>query len=125
MKKWSNRRGLVVDDEPEILDIIKTMFELQGCLMECATNGQEAFEMTQKRHYDFVISDVRMPGGDGVELLKKLRALRAKRKPVALMISSYSDLTSQEALSLGAIGLLPKPFNRLEIESLLEEHLSR
>ena len=110
---------LIVDDEIEILQWLKDLFSYE-CDRELdvytASSGRKAIELLNHMRFDVVLTDIKMPGMDGMETCKKLR----QRYPEAnvFMVSSmaYDDMIDQ-AVKLGARGFLFKPFTK---ESLLE-----
>lgn len=107
-------RILVVDDEPDLRDIIGFSLQRMGYQVDTAESGNAAFERFQAgAGYDIVLSDVRMPDGDGVHLLKQLRA--SGIQVPFLFMTGFADLTAQEAVQLGAAGLVLKPFSLDEL----------
>lgn len=107
---FKGKVALVVDDEPDLREILKDELEIVGFDVVEAENGIEAFEITHKRNIDIIISDIRMPNGSGLDLLDKLNRDNS-RVPVLLFMSGYSDLTPDEAYHKGAAGILSKPFD--------------
>jgi CheY-like chemotaxis protein len=100
---------LVVDDEPEVLDLLAETLERYGAKTFRVGGGEEAVQFLESERVDLVLSDIRMPKGDGVYLLDKV-APRPESPPVILM-TGYSDLTEAEALKRGAKALITKPFD--------------
>ena len=66
------KRLLIVDDEPDLREMLEFEFEMSGASVETAMNGRDALEKFKHQAFDLIISDIRMPGGDGVELIKNL-----------------------------------------------------
>lgn len=110
MRRLAGRTVLVVDDEVEIREIVSETLEMYGAKVFKAENGRKAMEILRKEKIDAVVSDVRMPGGDGVFLLDESRKLPAPIPPILLM-TGYADLTEAEALQKGASRLISKPFD--------------
>jgi len=110
----NNSRILVVDDESGIRDSLKDYFELEGFDVVTAQSGNEALSLITSSHFDLVLSDIRMPDGDGRFLLKSIRKLNCSQ-PVVVLMSGYSDLSLEEAFAEGATDLVPKPFNPAEL----------
>lgn len=102
---------LVVDDEEDLRDILSEDFALQGATVFTAKNGREAFDIVIKERPHVILSDVRMPGGDGVELLKKIRDEIAENAPHIFLLTGFSDLRSEQAARFGGQGLVSKPFS--------------
>jgi CheY-like chemotaxis protein len=69
----ARRRALVIDDEPDIAELIAEMLTRQGFAAEVATSGEEALAELRRGSYDLVLSDVRMPDLDGPALLRRLQ----------------------------------------------------
>ena len=111
---------LVVDDEPDIQDIIKDLFEIFGFKVDTADSGNKAWAIMQSKDFEVVISDVRMSDGSGPELLEMIKD-RDVDKPKVFFISGYMDYTLEQVFELGVDGLFSKPFEA----SLLRESIKR
>ena len=72
----NNSSILVVDDNPEIQEIIQVLLGGEGYLVETAGNGVKALEMLSQREYDLIILDIMMPGLDGYQTCRKMREER-------------------------------------------------
>jgi len=114
MNSLVGKRLLIVEDEPDLREPLAVEFQSLGCTVFQAENGTIAFELSKREPLDVVISDIRMPGGDGVELLKNLKASNYAF-PVVMLITGFSDLSKEEAYHLGAEAILGKPFDLDEI----------
>lgn len=101
---------LIVDDEPEIRELLVAGFKSRGFRTVEAENGRAAYDLFVQQKADVVISDVRMPGGDGIELLARIRATDSQ-VPVFL-VTGFSELASEDAVRKGAEALFSKPFSR-------------
>jgi two-component system response regulator (stage 0 sporulation protein F) len=112
----SGKRLLIVDDEQDLREPIATELESLGCIVFQAKNGKEAFEIVAKEKLNAVISDIRMPGGDGVELLQRIKK-RDHQFPVVMLITGFSDLSKEEAYHMGAEVILSKPFDLDELDA--------
>lgn len=111
MVKPADIRVLVVDDDPDILEMISRLFVRFGFSTVTASSGNKAWDILQKdTNISIVISDIRMPDGDGVELLKRIRA-KSVGFPKFLVISGFSDFSPGALLGMGADGFFPKPFS--------------
>lgn len=108
-------RILVVDDEHNLRMTIAANLELEGFEVVEAENGEAALALVKAQHFDLVLSDVRMPGMNGVDLFHRVHELKPEL-PVILMTAFALEGLVQEALREGAFTLLPKPF---EIEHLV------
>ena len=123
MKSPSETKILVVDDEEDLRDAIVFDFKRKGFQVLEAANGQEAFEKVKSEKIDIIITDVKMPIADGVQLLKWVKALSSDL-PVVMFITGFSDLSMQDAFNEGADAVFSKPFDRkalfLAVESALK-----
>jgi DNA-binding response OmpR family regulator len=108
------KRLLIVEDEDDLREPLVLEFESLGCKVYQAKNGRDGFDIVVNEKLDAVISDIRMPGGDGVELLKRIKA-NDHLFPVVMLITGFSDLSKEEAYQLGAEAILSKPFDLDEI----------
>jgi CheY-like chemotaxis protein len=108
---------LVVDDEPDLREILSDEFSLSGAQVDVASNGCEALRKARSRAFDAVISDLRMPGGDGIELAKALKA--QPNSPVLILMTGFADLSGEEAYEIGAEGFLTKPFHLEAVHEVL------
>ena len=106
---------LVVDDEPEIVELVGEFLERRGYRVKTATNGEDALALVKKEPPDLMLLDIYMPGMNGVDVLRRLKA---QRSPVGVIMltASQEELLLQEALELGAFDVLSKPVNLDEIE---------
>ncbi len=111
---------LVVDDEPMICEILRDYLELDSFEVSEAYNGQQAFEMVCKEHFDIVISDVRMPNGDGSILAQKISQMTGK-KPKVILTTGYSEISEADAKKLGVVKVLQKPFQGDEIIASIKD----
>jgi CheY-like chemotaxis protein len=117
-----NRSVLVVDDEPDIVLMVRTILELEGDSVIEAGTGEQALEVLEREEPDVVLLDIRLPGVDGWAVLERLRESgRLDGLPV-LMVSAHSTpSTYQRAEEEGSSGYLTKPFTSDELLSKLEQ----
>lgn len=108
-------RILVVDDEGSLLMTLAANLELEGFEVECASHGEAALALVRRQRFDLVLTDVRMPGMNGVELFRKIRTLHPEL-PVLLMTAFAVESLIEEAITEGVFAVLPKPF---EIEHVI------
>lgn len=123
MKTPEESNILVVDDEPALREAI--IFDLKRKKYNIfeAGNGREAFEIIKKNRIDVVLTDVRMPGGDGVELLEKIKEF-SPDLPVVMFITGFSDLSNEEAYSRGVDAIFSKPFDRKKLLMAIEDAIA-
>jgi DNA-binding response OmpR family regulator len=103
-------RLLIVDDEEPVREVLGEYFSGQGYQVETAGSGAEALERVQRRRPDLVLLDVRMPGLDGVEVLKRLREVDG-RLPVVMITANEDEALARSMLSIGAFDYVAKPFD--------------
>lgn len=101
---------LVADDEQDLREMIAETLELYGAKIVQAENGQQAVELMNKEKIDLVISDIRMPGGDGILFLNEVRK-KDPQLPPFIFISGFSDFSEKEAFAKGAQAYFHKPFD--------------
>ncbi len=115
---------LIADDEPGVLLTTRAILQLEGYDVESAANGQEAVEAIRQRHYDLVLTDLKMPGVDGLDVLAEVR----KRSPltVTVMMTGYGSVASAlEAVQLGAYEYLLKPIEVEDLKQAVRRSLER
>ncbi len=109
-------RILVAEDDAEMLELLSRVLRDEGYRVLTASNGHEALARIEEGDFDLVLSDVRMPGPDGMEVLRRAMASRL-HQPVILMTAFGSISSAVEAMRAGAFHYLTKPFN---LDDLLE-----
>ncbi|RBP17767.1 response regulator receiver domain-containing protein [Roseiarcus fermentans] len=102
---------LVADDEVRLLSIFKRWFEQEGCRVLTAEDGEQALALLQNEPVDMLISDIRMPKMDGIELVKHVKQLQTYF-PKIIFISGDSDIDERESCHLGIHRKLAKPIAR-------------
>lgn len=100
---------LVVDDETDLRDIVASELEFMGGKVFQAENISVAKDVLAKNKIDLIVSDIRMPGGTGIDLLESVKEKDVNEPPVVL-ITGFADITVQEAYHRGAEALMNKPF---------------
>jgi len=113
---------LVADDERSIRLTLETGLTLNGFRVTCARTGREAIEAARDSHFDAVISDIFMPDGDGLEVLRSLRAI-SPTIPIILITAQGSVELAVRAVSEGASDFIAKPFEVAALASLVRRHL--
>ena len=118
------RRILVVDDEPDIRDMIAEFLEGQGFEVLHASNGLEALLQVKRMRPDGVILDLGMPRLGGLEALKRIHAFDATMT-VVVVTAEADPRIRQQALTLGATAVLGKPVNLADLFAVLREKTRR
>jgi two-component system OmpR family response regulator len=110
---------LVVDDESDVLMIIRTALEHEGFQVSVASNGPDGIEAAKEVKPDLIVLDVMMPGMDGFEVLRRLKSDDDACLIPVLMLTGVSDRARiQEALASGIDYYIVKPF---DIEDLIQK----
>lgn len=111
----ANKDLLIVDDEPLVCESLKEMLAMEGYQVEAALNGSAALEMLKEDRYQLVLSDIQMPGLNGIELLKELKG----RSPDTgiIFITGHGHIDGAvEAIKLGAYDYILKPIDDLRLK---------
>jgi CheY-like chemotaxis protein/glycine cleavage system H lipoate-binding protein len=115
-------RILAVDDEKIILDSLRKMLVLGGYSIDTVESGEEALGLISKRDYDFLFTDLKMPGMDGVEVTKAVRHLRPDID--VIVITGYGTIeTAVETVQYGAMDYVEKPFTEDELLAFVKTAL--
>ena len=109
-----NSRILLVDDEDILVQGLADFLQDQGTTVDTATDGQEAIALLQEHIYDLLVTDIRMPGMSGMELLRHVQENHPS-VAVILMTGYASTESAIEALRLGVYDYIEKPFEMLEL----------
>lgn len=102
---------LVVDDEEIIKKALVFDFKRRGFSVLAAVNGTDALALVRRNKVDLVLSDIRMPGGDGIALLENVRSEHPS-VPMVILLSGFSDVDEAQCLARGARRVFKKPFDR-------------
>jgi DNA-binding response OmpR family regulator len=115
---------LVVDDEVDICENLRDILTDLGYEVDTASNGLRALELVKAKPYDVALLDLRMPGMDGLELYRRIKALRAGT--VAMIVTAYAtDAATQEALGAGAWKVVAKPVDFSSLMHWIDEALDQ
>ncbi len=118
----SKKKILVVDDEPDVITTLMDSLEALGYMAEGAGNGVEALECLEKSSYDLVITDIRMPEKNGIDLLNDIKA-KYPKLPVVIITGYTLAYPPEQAQKEGAEGYIAKPFRINQIDDLLAKIL--
>lgn len=115
---------LIVDDQYGIRLLLHEIFKKEGYEVFQAANGFQAIDIVIKDCPDLVILDMKIPGMDGVEILKRIKEINKEIK--VILMTAYGELDIiEEAKKLGALRYFPKPFDIDEIKKVVREHTSQ
>src|SRR5687767_12324306 len=107
-------RILVIDDDDAVRDSTERILRMAGHTVRSASNGEEGLTLASGRGFDVVLSDMRMPGMSGLDVLRKLRDRQVDS--VFIIMTGFGTVdTAVEAMQLGAVDFVQKPFFRDEL----------
>lgn len=111
--KLTGKKILIAEDEPDLRELLVEIFIVSGAHAMGAENGTVAFALVKQNQFDAIITDVRMPGGDGLELIKNINAYYVNQeRPPVFICSAFNDLTPDDLKDLRVIEGFAKPFKR-------------
>lgn len=115
---------LIIDDEKNILFTVRQTLEADGYEVSTATTGEAGLRMAAEANFDLVLLDLKLPGIDGVEVLRQLE--QRPRRSQVIVISAYGTVTNAvEVMKLGALDFIEKPFAPRELRDAVLKVLSR
>lgn len=118
------KRVIVIDDEKNIRMTLEKALSGAGYEVDTAMNGENGIQKLKEKEYPVVLLDMRLPGIDGIEVLKRINSLDYKTK--VIMITGYGNVeTAVETMKLGAVDYLRKPFKPGEIKEIVEQVFGR
>lgn len=121
------KRIMIVDDEPDICDVVKAILEPEGFEVLAANNAPEGLDKLQKEKVDLVLIDFFMPGMSGRALLEKIRAdpkLKTMRAAF-LTAASFGDMGMEKLHKLKALDYIQKPFETEDLVKRVNQMLSK
>ena len=116
-------RILIVEDEVAIADLEKDYLELSGFEVEIENDGTKGLERALHEEFDLFILDLMLPGVDGFEICKQIRAV--KEIPILMVSARKEDIDKIRGLGLGADDYITKPFSPSELVARVKAHLNR
>lgn len=106
-------RILIVDDEPSITEFVSYAMQKEGYETDVASDGETALKMLEEKHYDLFVLDIMLPGIDGYDLCRRIRA--KMDTPILFLSARDSEFNKVVGLELGADDYLAKPFGVREL----------
>jgi two-component system, NtrC family, response regulator PilR len=116
-------RILVVDDNRELLESLVDLLRREGHEVTSATSGEEALALIEAHPFQLVLSDIAMPGLDGLELLARVRSLRPGTLVVLISAHATFDVAF-DGLRKGASGFIEKPFRSQQVREAVRDALA-
>ena len=114
---------LIVEDEAAIAELEKDYLELSGFEVELANDGMVGLEKAINQDYDLLILDLMLPGVDGFEICRQVRA--EKNIPIIMVSAKKEDIDKIRGLGLGADDYITKPFSPSELVARVKAHMAR
>ena len=119
------RRALVIDDEDDIRLLMRVMLRQAGVEVEEAASATEGLARLRSSEPDVVLLDIRLPDGDGFDILHQMKQSGQIQRVRVVMVSAHSTpSTRSRALAEGATGYVTKPFTGTELLSAVESALA-
>jgi CheY-like chemotaxis protein len=117
-----NNKGsiLIVDDNMTLVTTITMILKRRGFQVESTYNGQDAISMIRKQPFSMILMDLKMPGMNGVEALKEIRAIRPDARVIIMTAYEMKDLLA-EVEDMGVVSVLHKPFNMMQVLQIIDE----
>ncbi|MBU4184845.1 MAG: response regulator [Proteobacteria bacterium] len=122
MKDSEDKHILVVDDEPDMCWNFRQILEAEGYKVSTANGGEEAIDIVKKGNIDLIIMDVMLPGIDGIETYRRTRKIDANL-PIIMITGYPSTNHAMEAIKLGVVDYITKPFSNEYIINLIKSVL--
>jgi two-component system phosphate regulon response regulator PhoB len=108
----ANEHVLVVDDEPDILELLRYNLQKEGFAVTCVASGEDALAAARTKLPDLIILDLMLPGLDGLEVCRRLKAdATTRRAPIVMLTAKGSEADIVAGLELGAADYVTKPFS--------------
>ena len=114
---------LIVEDENAIAELEKDYLELSGFEVEVANDGEVGLKKGMEEDYDLIILDLMLPGVDGFEICRQIRA--EKNTPIIMVSAKKEDIDKIRGLGLGADDYMTKPFSPSELVARVKAHMAR
>jgi len=106
---------LYVEDKPTNQKVFALMFESRGCNVDFADNGQEGVEMAEKKRYDVIFMDLKMPVMDGITAAKIINEKDDHPPPIIALTAYYDGIDRSEVIANGIVDIIHKPFSFQDI----------
>ncbi len=112
------KRILLIDDEPDIIQVVSFRLRKSGYEVLTASDGMQGFEMAKKEKPDLILLDLWLPVISGFDICKKLKAKKNLNKIPVILLTASTNIVKEQAEKIGADGCIIKPY---EIQDLLQK----
>ena len=118
------KRILIVEDDEEMRALLRDVIEEEGHKTDSVNNGSEAFRKLVKQSFDLIITDIRMPGLTGLDILPGMRKLHPE-VPIIVITAFGSEEIQRKAIERGANAYLEKPIHFQKLTNLIQDIFSK
>jgi DNA-binding response OmpR family regulator len=115
----ADKRILLVDDDPDMLGLAKQLLQANGATVYCAENGEEALNILNRRSLDLMVTDLNMPGLNGLELASKASSI-VPGMPIVITTGDITPEIPRLAAEAGAKAVITKPFHPNELIAVIK-----
>ena len=106
----NKKQILIVDDDEQILSLLKDFVEMNECIAETESSAEKALALIHKNKYNLVLLDIKLPDGNGLDILKHIHQL-SPGLPVIIITGGNDIAIAEECLKVGAADYITKPFD--------------
>ncbi|PYI55815.1 DNA-binding response regulator [Paenibacillus flagellatus] len=117
------KRILIIEDETSIAELQRDYFELNGFRVDLCHDGEEGLELALKGSYDLIVLDLMLPGKDGFDVCRQIRAV--KEVPILIVSAKKEEVDKIRGFGTGADDYITKPFSPSELVARVKAHLAR
>ena len=122
----AGERILIVDDNATNLKLVAYLMQAYGYVVDTALDAESAIEAIRQRHPDVILMDIQLPGIDGLELTRRLKADPATRDIVIIAVTAYAMKSDQaKALAAGCNDYITKPIDTRVLPETIARHLAK
>jgi len=116
--EFPHRKILIIDDETDLLELIKDVLEEKNYQVFCASSGADGIQLNEQKNPDLIVLDLRMPEMDGIETLRNIR--KTDEKVIVVILTGYAcPDTIRDAVDLNVSEYLSKPFGNSELLNVI------